>query len=91
MLAAAARGRFRTAEARDHVIEAMGGGFVVARLHTFSSGVAAGTAYAFDPATGALRCAGGFRTVGDASVIRDFSAQTEREILGSLRAVSAPR
>jgi hypothetical protein len=86
MLAAADRARFRTADARDHVLAAMSGAFVVARLHTFSHGVAAGTAYAFDPATGALRCAGAFRT--DAEPSQELSERTEGAILDSLRAVS---
>ncbi|HVK87098.1 MAG TPA: hypothetical protein VM513_23420 [Kofleriaceae bacterium] len=81
MLAAAERGRFRTVAARDHVLASLGGAFVVARLHTYSSGIAAGTAYAFDPATGTLRCAGAFHTQAD-------PASTERAILGALRAVS---
>lgn len=88
MLAAAARGRFRTAEARDHVLASLSGALVVARLHTFSHGVAAGTAYAFDPATGALRCSGSFRTDADPSSIHDLTSRTEDTILDSLRGVS---
>ncbi|MDX2091996.1 MAG: hypothetical protein SFX73_29300 [Kofleriaceae bacterium] len=89
MLAAAARRRFRTAEARAHVLDAMSGAFVVARLRTYAHGVAAGTAYAFDPATGALRCAGAFRTEADSSTT-DLSKRTEDAILTSLRGVSVP-
>lgn len=81
MLAAAGRGRFRTAAARDHVLAALAGAFVVAHLDTYAASSATGTAYAFDPRTGELRCSGTFQAQGDARA-------TERAILGALRAVS---
>lgn len=80
MLAAAERGRFRTAAARDHVLAALSGAFVVAHLDTYTASSATGTAYAFDPRTGELRCSGTFQAQGDARA-------TERAILGALRAV----
>jgi hypothetical protein len=95
MIAASERGRFRTAEGKTRVLRAIGGGFVVAMIteHQIPGqgpdgaprmGAAAGVAYAFDPATGALRCAGPFRTTADEG---SFEASTIRAISKSLRAI----
>jgi hypothetical protein len=108
------RARFATIAGRDHVLHALGGAFVLVRVSelqlpeldrardSIAPGVVAGTAYAFDPATGALRCAGMFRAgssnIGalssfagldraNAAAIRDFEAQTEAAIVSSLRSV----
>lgn len=115
LIAAAQRGRFRTPAGRDHIVRSLGGALVVVRvseLHppeldrehdAFAPGVMAGTAYAFDPATGALRCAGAFRatssdTLGALSsytgldraheaAIRDLDTQVEAALGFSLRSV----
>lgn len=115
LIAAAERGRFQTAAGRDHVLHALDGAFVLVRVTELHQpeldrahdgvvpGVLAGTAYAFDPTSGALRCAGSFRATSSANagspshyagldraneaVIHDFEAQVESAIVASLRAV----
>ncbi|MFN0253348.1 MAG: hypothetical protein ACKV2T_41140 [Kofleriaceae bacterium] len=114
LIASAQRSRFATIAGRDHVLHALGGGFVIVRVNelqmpeldrahdSIAPGVIAGTAYAFDPATGALRCAGTFRATSSSigplssfsgldrantAAIRDFEAQTEAAIVSSLRSV----
>jgi hypothetical protein len=95
MIAAAERGRFRTDEGKTRVVRAIRGAFVVAmitehhvpgvdREGAVRSGSAAGVAYAFDPATGALRCAGSFQTTSDED---SFETSTIRAISSSLRAI----
>ncbi len=95
MLAAAERARFRTDEGRTRVLQTIRGAFVVAMIaeHTVPGlgregdvqlGSAVGTAFAFDPGTGALRCAGSFRTSADE---KTFEASTITAIASSLRAV----
>ena len=95
MIAASERGRFRTDEGKSRVLRAIRGSFVVAmitehqvpgqgREGAVQSGTAAGVAYAFDPATGALRCAGSFRTTADED---SFESSTIRAISSSLRAI----
>lgn len=86
MVAAARRGRFRSEAARAHVVQAIAGAFLVVQLaevRTSTPGVAAGTAYAFDPASGTLRCAGTFRA--EASI--GLEAETDLAIARSLRAI----
>ncbi len=95
MVAASQRGRFRTDEGRSRVLRAIRGAFVVAvvdehqvpgqdREGAVRSGTAAGVAYAFDPATGALRCAGSFRATADED---SFESSTIHAISSSLRAI----
>jgi hypothetical protein len=115
LIAAAERGRFQTIAGRDHVVRSLGGAFVVVRVDerrlpeldrahdAIAPGVLAGTAYAFDPASGALRCAGAFRATSSESIgslsgfsgldraqdaaIRDFDIQVETSIVSSLRSI----
>lgn len=61
MVAASERGRFRTDEGKSRMLRAIRGAWVVALINEPTA--AAGVAYAFDPATGALRCAGAFRSI----------------------------
>lgn len=95
MIAASERGRFRTDEGRTRVLRAIRGGLVVAliseyvapgqnREGTMRPGTAAGVAYAFDPGTGAMRCAGSFRATADEE---SFESSTIRAISSSLRAI----
>lgn len=95
MLAASERGRFRTDEGKTRVLRAIRGAFVVATITEHQApgtgregaaraGTAAGVAYAFDPATGALRCAGSFRTSSDED---SFEPSTIRAISSALRAI----
>ncbi|MDB4960908.1 MAG: hypothetical protein JWP01_907 [Myxococcales bacterium] len=93
MIAAAERGRFRTDEGRQRIVRSLASSFVVARITSSTPlpGPATGVAYAFDPATGALRCAGSFR-VGPAIGESDAATQTfetsmMRSIAASLRSV----
>lgn len=95
MIAASERGRFRTDEGKTRVLSAIRSAFVVAvitehklpgqdREGAVQAGTAAGVAFAFDPATGALRCAGSFRsTAGEDS----FESSAIRAISSSLRAI----
>ncbi|MBA3455487.1 MAG: hypothetical protein H0T42_20510 [Deltaproteobacteria bacterium] len=95
MIAASERGRFRTDEGKTRVLRAIRGAFVVAmitehqapgldRAGAIRPGTAAGVAYAFDPATGALRCAGSFRSTSDEA---SFESATVRAVSSSLRAI----
>ena len=95
MIAASERGRFRTDEGKSRVLRAIHGAFVVAIIteHTLPgidrdgaarTGSAAGVAYGFDPASGALRCAGSFRTTASEAT---FEASTIHAISASLRAI----
>jgi len=95
MIAATERARFRTDEGKTRVLQAIRGSFVVALVSDHAPpgtgrdgvarvGTASGTAFAFDPATGALRCAGSFRASADES---SFEASTITAIGSSLRAV----
>lgn len=95
MITASARGRFRTDEGRTRVLSAIRSAFVVAmitehrvpgldREGAVQAGTAAGVAYAFDPTTGALRCAGSFRSTADED---SFESSTIRAISSSLRAI----
>ena len=95
MIAASERGRFRTDEGKTRVLGAIRGAFVVAMITEHQpagigregaarTGSAAGVAYAFDPATGALRCAGSFRATADEE---SFEVSTVRAISSSLRAI----
>ncbi|HEY4180434.1 MAG TPA: hypothetical protein VGM90_26505 [Kofleriaceae bacterium] len=69
---------------------------------TVSPGVLAGTAYAFDPSTGALRCAGAFRATSptvptlsryagldaaEAAARTDFARSVESAVVDSLRSI----
>jgi len=115
LIAASERGRFQTIAGHDHILHAIGSAFVVVRVDemrlpeldrahdTIAPGILAGTAYAFDPASGSLRCAGTFRArssnnIGTLSgfsgldraheaAIRDFEAQVETSIVSSLRSI----
>ncbi len=95
LIAASERGRFRTDEGKTRLLRAIRGSFVVAtvtehqvpgqdREGAVRLGTAAGVAYAFDPATGDLRCAGSFRTTADED---SFETSTIRAISSSLRAI----
>jgi len=95
MIAASERGRFRTDEGKTAVLRALRGALVVAMIteHVAAgigrdgaprTGSATGVAYAFDPATGALRCAGSFRAAADE---KSFEISTIRAIASSLRAI----
>ena len=95
MIAASERGRFRTDEGKTRVLSAIRSAFVVAvitehklpgqdREGAVQAGTAAGVAFAFDPATGALRCAGSFRNTADED---SFESSTSRAISSSLRAI----
>jgi hypothetical protein len=95
MIAASERGRFRTDEGRLRVLRAIQGAYVIAlisehvapgidRTGASRTGLATGVAYAFDPATGALRCAGSFRASSDEE---SFEASTIKAISSSLRAI----
>jgi hypothetical protein len=116
-LEAAERGRFRTATGRDHLLRAISSPLVVLKLtddqdpelateeglDVFRPGHRAGTAYVFDPQTGALRCAGRFDARSSESVrakstmygfgnqfealAQDFDEQVTRAIQSSLRAI----
>ena len=96
MLAAAARGRFRTEAGRAHVLHALASAFLVVTLDEYrgpasrpqaalTPGVAAGTAYLFEPSTGTLRCAGRFRA--ESTSMDDLEVQTDRAIARSLRSI----
>ncbi|MGE0397756.1 MAG: hypothetical protein AB7T06_13625 [Kofleriaceae bacterium] len=114
LIDAAERGRFQTVAGRDHILHAVGGAFVVVRVDelrmpeldrandALAPGVLVGTAYAFDPASGALRCAGTVRAVSSQigtlsgfsgldrareAAIRDFEVRVEASIVSSLRSV----
>jgi hypothetical protein len=115
LIAASERARFQTVAGRDHILHSVGGAFVVVRVDemrvpeldrardAIAPGVLAGTAYAFDPASGALRCAGTFRATSSSTVgtlskfsgldraheaaVRDLEARTEAAIVSSLRSV----
>ncbi len=115
LIAASTRARFQTTAARDHVLHAIGSAFVLVRVDelrmpeldrardVIAPGVLAGTAYAFDPANGALRCAGIFRATSSTSVgalssfsgldraqnaaLRDFEQQIETSLVSSLRSI----
>lgn len=95
VIAASERGRFRTDEGKTRVRSAIRSAFVVAmitehqvpgqgREGAVQAGTAAGVAYAFDPSTGALRCAGSFRSTADED---SFESATIRAISSSLRAI----
>lgn len=95
MIAASERGRFRTDEGKTRVLSAIRSGFVVAVISehklpgqdpegAVQAGTAAGVAYAFDPATGALRCAGSFRSSADED---SFESSAIIAISSSLRAI----
>jgi len=95
MIAAAERGRFRTDGGKAAVLRALRGALVVAMITDHvapgqgrdgapRTGTVTGVAYAFDPATGALRCAGSFRASSDEQA---FEASTIRAIGSSLRAI----
>lgn len=95
MIAASERGRFRTDEGKTRVLSAIRSAFVVAvitehklpgqdREGAVQAGTAAGVAFAFDPATGALRCAGSFRSTADED---SFESSAIRAISSSLRAI----
>lgn len=95
MITASERGRFRTEEGKTRVVRAIRGGFVVASISEHDApgidrdgatriGSTAGIAYAFDPATGALRCAGSFRASGDEASLEQ---STIRALSMSLRAI----
>jgi hypothetical protein len=95
MLAAAERGRFRTDEGRRRMVRSLASSFVVARITSSNPlpGPATGIAYAFDPATGSLRCAGSFQvtppttaTDSDATAT-SFETSMMRSITASLRSV----
>lgn len=85
IVAAAERGRFQTREGHDHVLSAIRGGVLVVQLTELTPASAAGAAYAFDPGTGQLRCAGTFRS--ESSNLHELDAETERAIARSLRAI----
>ena len=114
LIASAQRARFRTELGRDHVLELLGSAFVVVRLDEMHGpeldrahdsivpGTMSGTAYAYDPATGELRCAGSFRASSTSpaslssfsgldhareAAVRDFHTQVETTIVASLRAI----
>ena len=115
LIDASERARFQTVAGRDHVLHALGGAFVVVRVtelrlpeldrarDAIAPGVIAGTAYAFDPASGVLRCAGAFRATSSDAVgppssfagldgahdaaIRDFESRVEASIVSSLRSI----
>jgi|GEM_PF-5661710 len=115
LIAAAERGRFQTIAGRDHILHALDNAFVIVRVDemrmpeldrahdTIAPGLIAGTAYAFDPASGSLRCAGAFQASSSSNIgtlsgfsgldraheaaIRDFEAQIETSIVASLRSV----
>lgn len=115
LLVASKRGRFQTVAGRDHVLHSLGGAFVIVRVDemrlpeldrardTIAPGALAGTAYAFDPASGSLNCAGTFRAMSSDNIatlsgfsgldraheaaIRDFEMQVETSIVSSLRSV----
>lgn len=98
------------------MLNALGGAFVIVRADemrmpeldrardSIAPGVFAGTAYAFDPATGALGCAGSFRATSSSistlsnfsgldraheAAVRDFEGQAEAAIVASLRSVDS--
>ncbi len=115
LITASERGRFQTIAGRDHILHALAGAFVIVRVDelrmpeldrahdTIAPGTIAGTAYAFDPSSGSLRCAGAFRASSSSNIgtlsgfsgldraqdaaIRDFEAQIETSIVASLRSV----
>lgn len=115
LIAAAERGRFQTTEGRDHIVRSLGSAFVVIRVDEhrdpeldrahdgFAPGLLAGTAYAFDPTTGELRCAGAFRATSSGTlrtlstfsgldaaqeaISNEFSVEVETAIARALRAV----
>ncbi len=120
MIAAARRGRFRSHEGRLAIVDALDNDALIVvdfRVDTmpkierdhgapsFIGGYRVGYAFAFDRATGALRCAGKFEAHSSQSVAvldnplglgnehesihRDFEAQTDRAIAASLRVVAA--
>lgn len=95
MIAASEHGRFRTEEGKLRVLRAIRGAFVVAMITEHqvpgldrdgiaSLGSAVGVAYAFDPATGVVRCAGSFRVSADEA---SFEPSTVSAISSSLRAI----
>jgi hypothetical protein len=114
LITAAERERFETVAGKDHILYALGGAFVVVRVDemrepeldrahdAIAPGVLAGTAYAFDPGSGELRCAGSFRATSSSAIrlssfsgldsareaaIRDFATQVETSIASSLRSI----
>jgi hypothetical protein len=120
MIAAARRGRFKSHEGRLAIVDALDNDALIVvdfridnapkidRDHgapSFMGGYRTGYAFAFDRATGALRCAGKLEAHSSQSVavlenplglgnehesiMRDFEAQTDRAIAASLRVVAA--
>lgn len=114
LIDASERGRFQTTRGRDHVLRALHSAFVVVQIDelrmpeldrahdSIAPGVIAGTAYAFDPANGSLRCAGAFHAmssdVGPLSgfsgldrardvAIRDLDTRVASAIASSLRSI----
>jgi hypothetical protein len=115
LVANAQRARFATVDDKDRVLRTLDTAFVIVRvdemrepeldraIDAIAPGVLSGTAYAFDPASGELRCAGTFRATSGSSIhslsgfsgldqaheaaIRDFEMQVEGSILSSLRSI----
>jgi hypothetical protein len=114
LISSAQRARFRTPAGKAHVLAQLANAPLVIRVDqrrepeldrehdTVAPGVLAGTAYAFDPATGALRCAGSFRATSPAvptlsryagldaaedAARADFALAVESAVVGSLRSI----
>lgn len=114
LISSAGRARFHTAAGKAHVLAKLANAPLVIRIDeqrapeldrehdTIAPGVLAGTAYAFDPSTGSLRCAGSFRATSPAvptlssyagldaaetAARADFAQAVESAVVGSLRSI----
>lgn len=115
LVEAARRERFASVDDKQQTLRALAGAFLVVRVDemrepeldrahdSIAPGIFAGTAYAFDPASGDVRCAGTFRVTSGSEIrslssfsgldrareaaIRDFEAQVEAHVVSSLRSI----